>query len=138
MTFAEAIFKNDMYERKIPIDLSTPLRLTLSFLFSKWRCDILVGLRHGAKRPCELYRLMPDATPRVLDMQMKKMAEKGLVSKTTYSEQPPRTEYSLTELGRSLLSVIDALIEWGEKNRELFGQSQTSNLAEGGEHGTAE
>ena len=109
-----------MYERKIPIDFSCPLRLTMSLIDSKWKSCILDELRHKALRPSELHRALPEAAPRVLDMQLRELADDGLVQKTIYPELPPRSEYTITELGRSLLPIIDALIEWGESHRELL------------------
>ena len=109
-----------MYERKIPIDFSCPLRLTMSLIDSKWKSCILDELRHKALRPSELHRALPEAAPRVLDMQLRELADDGLVQKTIYPELPPRSEYTITELGRSLLPIIDVMIEWGEAHRELL------------------
>lgn len=109
-----------MYERKIPIDFSCPLRITMSLIDSKWKSCILDELRHKALRPSELHRALPEAAPRVLDMQLRELADDGLVQKTIYPELPPRSEYTITELGRSLLPIIDAMIEWGESHRELL------------------
>ena len=109
-----------MYKRKIPIDFSCPLRLTMSLIDSKWKSCILDELRHKALRPSELHRALPEAAPRVLDMQLRELADDGLVQKTIYPELPPRSEYTITELGRSLLPIIDAMIEWGESHRELL------------------
>ncbi len=109
-----------MYERKIPVDLDCPLRLTMSLLGSKWKSCILDELRHRSLRPSELHKLLPEATPRVLDLQLKELVEDGLVSKTIFPELPPRSEYSITELGKTLIPIIDAMIDWGNKNTELF------------------
>lgn len=109
-----------MYERKIPIDLDCPLRLTMSLIGSKWKSCIVDELRHKSLRPSELRKIFPEATPRVLDIQLKELVEDGLVHKTTYNEVPLRTEYALTDLGRSLLPIIDAMIEWGNRNTDLF------------------
>lgn len=109
-----------MYERKIPVDLNCPLRLTMSLLGSKWKSCILDELRHSSLRPSELHKLLPEATPRVLDLQLKELVEDGLVAKTIYPELPPRSEYAITELGRTLIPIIDAMIEWGNKNTDLF------------------
>jgi DNA-binding HxlR family transcriptional regulator len=73
-------------------------------------------------RPSELHRALPEATPRVLDLQLKELLDDGLVVKTIYSELPPRSEYSITELGQSLLPILDAMITWGEVNRNLFAK----------------
>lgn len=104
-----------MYERKIPVDLDCPLRLTMSLMDSKWKSCILDELR-----PSELHRQLPEAAPRVLDLQLRELVEDGLVAKTIYAELPPRSEYALTELGASLLPIIDAMIAWGTRNAALF------------------
>lgn len=109
-----------MYERKIPVDLDCPLRFTISLLNSKWKSCILDELRHKPLRPSELHKLFPEATPRVLDMQLKELVIDGLVDKTIYPELPPRSEYAITPLGMTLIPIIDAMIEWGERNKTLF------------------
>lgn len=109
-----------MYERKIPVDLDCPLRLTMSLIDSKWKSCILDELRHRSMRPSELHKALPEATPRVLDLQLKELVEDGLVKKTIYPELPPRSEYSITPLGMTLIPIIDAMLEWGRKNEELF------------------
>lgn len=63
---------------------------------------------------------MPEATPRVLDIQLKELVDDGLVEKTVYAEQPPRSEYSLSELGKSLIPIIDSLLAWGEEHEDVF------------------
>ena len=92
----------------------------MSLLSSKWKSCILDELRHRSLRPSELHKLLPEATPRVLDLQLKELVEDGLVSKTIFPELPPRSEYSITELGKTLIPIIDAMIDWGNKNTELF------------------
>ena len=109
-----------MYERKIPVDLSCPLRLTMSLIDSKWKSCILDELRSTSMRPSELHKALPEAAPRVLDIQLKELVDDGLVIKTIYPELPPRSEYSITELGSSLLPILDSMIAGGEKNKALF------------------
>lgn len=109
-----------MYQRKTPVDLECPLRLTISLLNSKWKSCILDELRHKTLRPSEIHKIFPDATPRVLDLQLKELVEDGLVSRTIYPEFPPRSEYALTELGSTLIPIIDAMIAWGDVNKDLF------------------
>lgn len=109
------------YERKIPVDLDCPLRLTQSLIGAKWKPCILDELRGGkALRPSELCRHLPDAPPRVLAMQIRELLEDGLISKRQISESPPHSEYNLMETGRSLLPVIDHMISWGALNFDLF------------------
>lgn len=109
-----------MYERKIPVDLDCPLRLTISLIGSKWKSCILDELRNKSLRPSKLHKIFPEATPRVLDLQLKELVEDGLVTKTIYPELPPRSEYTISSLGLTLIPIIDAMIEWGNKNENLF------------------
>lgn len=106
-----------MYERKIPLDFSCPLRLTMSVLGPKWKSCILDELRGGPLRPSQLHRALPEATPRVVNLHLKELEAEGFVRRVIYAEQPPRSEYSITDAGRSLLPIIDAMIAWGEEHR---------------------
>ena len=109
------------YEKKIPVDMDCPLRLTMSLIESKWKSCMLDELRDGRPlRPSELHKRLPEAVPRVLDLQLKELVEDGLVAKTIYPELPPRSEYRITPLGASLLPIIDAMLRWGEAHMELF------------------
>lgn len=109
------------YEKKIPVDMDCPLRLTMSLIDSKWKSCILDELRDGLPlRPSEIHKRLSKATPRVLDIQLKEMIEDGLVVKTIFPELPPRSEYRITLLGASLLPIIDAMLRWDEEHIELF------------------
>lgn len=109
------------YEKKIPVDLDCPLRLTLSLIASKWKSCILDELREGkAMRPSAIHKCLPEAASRVLDIHLKEMVEDGLVTKTVYPELPPRSEYKITELGKSLLPIIDSMLKWGEEHFDIF------------------
>jgi DNA-binding HxlR family transcriptional regulator len=72
------------------------------------------------KRPSELTRILPEATRRVLNVQLKELEEHGLVEKKIYPQLPPKVEYSLTEIGWSLMPIIDAMNQWGDANREFL------------------
>ena len=58
--------------------------------------------------------------PRVLDIQLKEMVEDTLVEKTIYPELPPRSEYKITELGASLIPIIDQMLKWGVDHFDIF------------------
>lgn len=109
------------YEKKLPVDLDCPLRLTMSLIESKWKSCIIDELRDGTPlRPSDIHKRLPEAAPRVLDIQLKEMVGDGLVEKTIYPELPPRSEYKVTELGLSLLPIIDSMLKWGLEHMELF------------------
>ncbi len=109
------------YEKKIPVDLDCPLRLTMSLIESKWKSCILDELRNGEPmRPSQIHKVLPEAVPRVLDIQLKEMVADGLVTKTIFQELPPRSEYKITELGKSLLPIIDMMLDWGKEHLDLF------------------
>ncbi len=109
------------YEKKIPVDLDCPLRLTMSLIESKWKSCILDELRSGVPlRPNEIHKRLPEAAPRVLDIQLKELVEDGLVGKKIFPELPPRSEYSITDLGKFLLPIIDLMLLWGQEHFEIF------------------
>lgn len=113
--------KSMAYEKKIPVDLDCPLRLTMSLIDSKWKSCILDELRTSSSmRPSEIHRRLPEAAPRVLDIQLREMVGDGLVAKTIFPELPPRSEYVITELGKSLLPIIDAMLSWGQEHFDIF------------------
>lgn len=109
------------YVKKLPIDLDCPLRLTMSLIESKWKSCIIDELRDSQPlRPSDIHKRLSEAAPRVLDIQLKEMVEDGLIEKRIFPELPPRSEYKITDLGKSLLPIIDAMMEWGKDHMELF------------------
>ncbi|MDE6283234.1 MAG: helix-turn-helix transcriptional regulator [Muribaculaceae bacterium] len=93
----------------------------MSLIESKWKSCILDELRSGSPmRPCEVHKSLPEAAPRVLDIQLKEMVEDGLITKKIFPELPPRSEYMITDLGKSLLPIIDLMLQWGEEHFEIF------------------
>ena len=91
-----------------------PVETTLMLIGDKWKVLILRDLMPGTKRFGELKRSIGSVSQKVLTAQLRDMEEKGLVSRSVYAEVPPRVEYSLTELGRSLKPILDAMWIWGE------------------------
>lgn len=93
----------------------------MSLIESKWKSCILDELRDGKSlRPSDIHKKLPEAAPRVLDIQLKEMVIDGLVEKTIYPVLPPRSEYKLTSLGSSLLPIIDYMLSWGKDHMEIF------------------
>ena len=90
-----------------------PIRTTVKVLDGKYKPIILWYLGNGVMRFGELGRVVPEATSSMLSKQLRELEADGLVSRAVYPEVPPRTEYSLTEKGRSILPVISAMYDWG-------------------------
>ena len=89
----------------------------------KWKVLILRDLMPGTKRFGELKKSIGSVSQKVLTSQLRDMEEKGLVSRKVYAEVPPRVEYSLTELGKSLTPILDAMREWGENYKAQSRQT---------------
>lgn len=87
---------------------------TLSLIGDKWKVLILRDLMPGTKRFGELKKSIGSVSKKVLTAQLRDMESNGLVTRTVYPEVPPRVEYSLTALGRSLKPILDAMWNWGE------------------------
>ncbi|AWH83885.1 transcriptional regulator [Flavobacterium album] len=107
-----------MYQRKIPISLNCGLDLIGEVLYGKWKIRILYFISQGFIRPGELQRKIPDASRRVLNMQLNQLEAHELVTKTIYPQLPPKVEYKLTEFGETLIPVIAMLGQWGDEHKE--------------------
>lgn len=91
-----------------------PVETTLTMIGDKWKVLILRDLIGGTKRFGELKKSIGTVSQKVLTAQLRAMEESGLVDRKVYAEVPPRVEYTLTELGRSLKPILDAMWDWGE------------------------
>ena len=107
-----------MYERKIIPNLNCGLDLIGEVLYGKWKIRLLWFINEGFQRPSELQRKIPDASRRVLNIQLKELEEHELVSKIIYPVVPPKVEYSLTDFGKTIIPVISAIGNWGDTNEE--------------------
>ena len=97
--------------RELP---ACPVETTLTLIGDKWKVLILRDLMPGTKRFGELKKSIGSVSQKVLTVQLRDMEENGLVHREVYAEVPPRVEYSLTELGRSLKPILDSMWSWGE------------------------
>ena len=92
-----------------------PVETTLMLIGNKWKVLILRDLMPGTQRFGELQRSVGHVSQKVLTAQLREMEAQGLVLRTVYPEVPPRVEYSLTALGRSLKPILDVMGAWGEE-----------------------
>lgn len=92
-----------------------PIETTMTLISNRWKVLILWDLLGGVKRFGELKKLLGGVSQKVLTANLRQMEEAGLLTRTVYAEVPPRVEYALTETGRSLRPVLEAMLEWGTR-----------------------
>ncbi|MBS5880906.1 MAG: helix-turn-helix transcriptional regulator [Lachnoanaerobaculum sp.] len=91
-----------------------PVEATLSQIGGKYKMIILCHLIHdGTLRYNEIQKHIPQATAKMLVQQLKELESDGLINRKVYPVVPPKTEYSITERGKSLTEVIDSIRDWG-------------------------
>ncbi len=114
-----------MYERKIPLDFECGITIATEVIFSKWKFCILMELDKGITRPKDLVEAVTGITKRVLHQQLKQLEFYKIIDRVTYPEIPPRVEYFLTEDGKRILPILDAINKWGldyaPKFKEITG-----------------
>ena len=89
--------------------------LTMGIIGGKWKTVILYHLIGGSLRYNELRKEMPTVTERTLSLQLKTLEEDGIVKRKVYTSKPPlKVEYSLTDLGKTLIPLIQSIAEWGD------------------------
>ncbi|QQO08787.1 winged helix-turn-helix transcriptional regulator [Breznakiella homolactica] len=91
---------------------------TLSLISGKYKMAVLYGLSaFGVVRYNEMKRFLKTVSHKTLSLTLKELEADGLVHRKEYPQIPPKVEYSLTSRGKSLIPILDALCDWGEKNR---------------------
>ena len=106
------------YEGNIVSLSDVPFGYTLSMIGGKWRLTILYWLvEYESIRFNELYRKIGSITYKTLSTQLKQMEQDGLVIRKEYPQIPPKVEYSLSDKGRSLYPIMEAMCEWGIENK---------------------
>ena len=103
---------------------------TLSLIDGKWKGVVLYHLLTETLRFNELRRRVPSVTQRMLTNQLRELEADGLVHRKVYAEVPPKVEYSLTDLGRTLKPVITALKTWGDEHFDLDICTTTSTRSQ--------
>lgn len=98
-----------------------PFTATWSVIGGKWKGLLWWRLSNGLGRFGELQRAIPQITKKMLAQQLREMERDGIVRRQVFPEVPPRVEYSLTEYGASLGSVIDSICRWGVHHLQRSG-----------------
>ncbi len=93
-----------------------PTRLVLDRIGDKWSVLVVLILSDGARRFTELRDRISGVTPKVLTQTLRGMERDGLLTRTVFAQVPPRVDYELTPLGRSLRAPIEGIRDWADKH----------------------
>lgn len=91
-----------------------PIETTVKMLGCKWKVLIIRDLLSGTKRFCELKKSVKGITQKVLTAKLRELEDLGLVERKVYPQNPPKVEYTLTDVGYTLTPVIESLKDWGK------------------------
>lgn len=100
--------------KSISIATQCPVDIGLNMLSGKWKLAILWRLTKGTVRFNELQRCLPKITQKTLTQQLRELERDGLITRQVYPEVPPKVEYDLSELGKTVIPVLDSLCQWGK------------------------
>ena len=99
---------------------------TLSVIGGRWKPILVCHLLEGRKRFGELRRLTPNATERMITLQLRELEADGVISRHVFAEVPPRVEYEVTEFGQTLSPILHQMQDWGSefKARKLAEEAE--------------
>jgi DNA-binding HxlR family transcriptional regulator len=92
-----------------------PVGAAIKEIGGKWKHPILWGLKDGKLRFSEINKILPPITQRMLTKQLRELESDNLVNRKVYAEIPSKVEYSLTEKGKSVIPILDALNSWAKE-----------------------
>ena len=93
-----------------------PVSLAMDLVGGKWKAVILYYLKDGERRYNELRKVMLTVTEMTLSLQLKQLEKDGLITRNVYGEKPPiKVIYGLTEFGKTLIPILEAVNEWGKQ-----------------------
>ncbi len=98
------------------VEYKTTLDVFLDVVGGKWKALIIAKIACGPKRPSQLRKELPGINQRVLNAALRELSEDGIVQREIYPEIPPRTEYRLSEYGRTVLPLLHSMNEWGREH----------------------
>ena len=100
--------------------LDCPVATTINQIGNKWKLLIIRDLLASTRRFGELRKNLEGISQRVLTQNLRELENDGLIKRKVYAEVPPRVEYSLNELGRSLLPIISTMADWGNNYKKTI------------------
>ena len=101
--------------RKCDWKTGCAVEATLAVVGGRWKPVLLFHLLEGRKRFSDLCRVVPNATQRMITLQLRELEADGIVNRHVFAQVPPRVEYELSELGASLEPLLLQMRDWGER-----------------------
>ncbi len=101
--------------RKCDWKTGRAVEATLAVVGGRWKPVLLFHLLEGRKRFSDLCRVVPNATQRMITLQLRELEADGIVNRHVFAQVPPRVEYELSELGASLEPLLLQMRDWGER-----------------------
>jgi DNA-binding HxlR family transcriptional regulator len=105
----------------VPQRYGCPVELAVDVLGGRWRTVLLARLKEGVHRYGELRRLVPGISEKMLTQRLRELEADGLITRRDLGTVPPHVEYDLTDAGRSLIPVLQALHDWGLQHARATG-----------------
>ncbi len=103
-------------------ETNCPVKATMDIIGGKWKPIILYYLKEGTQRFGELQRLIPHVTKKMLTQQLRELESDGIINRKVFQQVPPKVEYSLTEYGKTLSSILELMANWGTTHHAKLGQ----------------
>jgi DNA-binding HxlR family transcriptional regulator len=98
--------------------------ITMDYIGGKWKSVVLWYLKNGTHRFTELRKQIPDITEKMLSIQLRALEADGLIKRKVHGSKPPvRVEYSLTDFGKTLVPVLNAIAKWGRDLGDTKGKA---------------
>lgn len=120
LTYSPESNQRDVMKRE-----DCPVATTLRVMAGRWKPIILWYLaKEGTRRFSEVLRAVQGVSQKVLIQQLRELERDGIVVRKVYAQVPPKVEYALTRLGKSLRPVVDAMCKWGKKHKAWAGRAQ--------------
>jgi DNA-binding HxlR family transcriptional regulator len=117
-----------MYKGKIEASLDCGIYVSAKVFGCKWKCCILDAIKRGITRPVEICNYIPEASKRVIEMQLAELLFYGVIEKKSEDTYPKKSEYSLSIVGESILPLLSQMEEWGLAHSELVKERQAELL----------
>ena len=115
-----------MTKRKHDANHECPVEITLDVIGGKWKGMVLYWLLNGTARFNEIRGAVPNATQRMLTLQLRELESDGVIRRKVYAEVPPKVEYSLTEFGLSLKPILLLMRDWGTQYRTKLKRARSA------------